>query len=248
MRYFLKISYNGTGYHGWQIQPNAITVQEVLQHALSKLLRDTIAITGAGRTDTGVHASCMYAHFDSKEILGLKDLSYKLNAFLPKDIAVHDIIEVTQNAHARFDALSRQYHYKIHQSKNVFKTKLSYYFKQELAIDKMNTASKILMQYEDFECFSRTHTDVKTFLCKVTKAEWVVNNDELIFMIQADRFLRNMVRAIVGTLLDIGQEKKTIEDLHKIIKSKERSQAGASAPAHGLYLTEIQYANSIFVS
>jgi tRNA pseudouridine38-40 synthase len=245
LRYFIELSYNGSAYHGWQNQPKAISVQEVLEHALTLLLKDTVSIMGAGRTDTGVHASQMFAHFDTNEDFNAINLIFKLNSFLPKDIAIHDIFKVKADAHARFNALSRQYLYRISLKKNVFNVDAAYYIKQDLNVEKMNEASKVLFHYKDFQCFSKVNTDVKTYHCDIMKAEWFFENDELHFVIKADRFLRNMVRAIVGTMINIGLGKISIEDLHTIIKSKNRSEAGFSVPAHALYLTQVNYPNTI---
>ncbi len=245
MRYFLELSYNGKAYHGWQNQPNAISVQEVIEKALSTLLRETIAIIGAGRTDAGVHAKQMFAHFETVEEFEEENFKFKLNSFLPKDIAIHDIFKVTPDAHARFDALSRTYLYRISLEKDAFNFYGSYFFKSDLDLDKMNEASKVLFDYIDFECFSKTNTDVNTFNCTIMKAEWIQHENELHFVIKADRFLRNMVRAIVGTMINIGVGKIDIEDLHNIIKSKNRSEAGFSVPAHALYLTKIEYPKEI---
>lgn len=245
MRNFLELSYNGEAYYGWQKQPDAISVQEVLENALSTLLRKEIEIVGAGRTDSGVHAKQMFAHFDFDSELILDDLKYKLNSFLPKDIAVHNIYKVHPNAHARFDALSRTYLYRIGMEKNVFSYDKAYFLKTALDVDKMNSAAKLLLEYEDFECFSKVNTDVKTFNCKIMQAEWSKKGNELHFVIKADRFLRNMVRAIVGTMINIGGGKIEVEELHNIIKSKNRSEAGFSVPAHALYLTKIEYPESV---
>ncbi|MCF6295965.1 MAG: tRNA pseudouridine(38-40) synthase TruA [Flavobacteriaceae bacterium] len=245
MRFFIELSYNGSAYHGWQNQPNAISVQEVLEEALSTLLKEKIDIVGAGRTDTGVHAKQMFAHFNTTVEFSLDEIKYKLNSLLPKDIAVQDIFKVNNEAHARFDAISREYKYRISLHKNVFAFNDSYYFKQELDIDKMNEAAKILFEHEDFKCFSRSNTDVKTYNCNIMNAEWVLKEGELIFTIKADRFLRNMVRAIVGTMINIGIGKTSIVQFHDIIKSKNRSQAGASVPGHALYLTKIEYPKHI---
>ncbi|WP_299556278.1 tRNA pseudouridine(38-40) synthase TruA [Seonamhaeicola sp.] len=245
MRYFIELSYNGSAYHGWQNQPTDISVQEVIEKALTALLKDPIAIVGAGRTDTGVHASQMFAHFDTDVKFDEDQLAYKLNSFLPKDIAIHDIFEVNNEAHARFDALSRTYLYKITLKKNVFTFDNTLYMKQDLDVDKMKKASKILFQYKDFQCFSKSNTDVKTYYCDIMKADWSFNEDELHFVIKADRFLRNMVRAIVGTMINIGLGKMKVEDLHTIIQSKNRSEAGYSVPAHALYLTKVEYPDSI---
>jgi len=241
LRYFLELSYNGKAYHGWQNQPNAISVQEVLEKALTTLIKEPIDVVGAGRTDAGVHALQMFAHFDCSLKLDLVKFKYRLNSFLPKDIAVHDIFEVKNNAHARFDAVSRTYLYRISKEKDVFNFSSAYQINMELDIKKMNEASKILFEYTDFECFSKSNTDVKTFNCEVVEADWAEEGNELHFTIGADRFLRNMVRAIVGTLISIGSGKMDIESLHAIIKSKNRSEAGYSVPAHALYLSKIEY-------
>jgi tRNA pseudouridine38-40 synthase len=246
LRYFIELSYNGKEYHGWQNQPNAISVQEVLEDALSKLLKTKTAVVGAGRTDAGVHAEHMFAHFDCDNAFDVEILIFKLNAFLPNDISVQNIFEVNDNAHARFDALSRTYNYKITLKKNVFNFEGAYYLKHGLDVDKMNAASKILFNYKNFKCFSRSNTDVKTYNCDIMLAEWIKANNDLIFTIKADRFLRNMVRAIVGTMLDIGSGKTTIEEFHKIINSEDRTNAGASVPAHGLYLSKIEYDKKIY--
>lgn len=245
MRYFLELAYNGKEYHGWQNQPNAISVQEVLEKALSTLLRDSISIVAAGRTDAGVHASQMFAHFDVEKEFDKEQLIFKLNSFLPTDIAVKTIFEVHNEAHARFDALSRQYLYRVSLSKNVFDTHLSYLVNNTLDIDKMNEACKILFDYKDFQCFSKSKTDVKTYNCDIMQAGWKLEKNELHFVIKADRFLRNMVRAIVGTMIEIGSGKLKVEDLHTIIQSKNRSEAGFSVPAKGLFLTHIEYPKTI---
>lgn len=245
MRFFIELSYNGKAYHGWQNQPNAISVQEVLEKALSTILKTKIAILGAGRTDSGVHASQMFAHFDFRGDFESKDLVYKLNSFLPKDIAVTSVFKVKPEIHARFYATSRTYHYKISTSKNVFDYDFAYQVHLPLDIEAMNTACKILLQYKNFQCFSKVNTDVKTYNCDIKTAFWTQNADQLIFTITADRFLRNMVRAIVGTMINIGLGKMKPEDLHAIIASKSRSEAGFSVPAHGLYLVEIVYPENI---
>jgi len=245
LRYFIELSYNGSAYHGWQNQPNAISVQQVLEEALITLLQSKTEIVGAGRTDTGVHASQMFAHFDFDNEIDTPNLVYKLNSFLPNDIAISDVFRVKEDSHARFDALSRTYLYKISTIKNVFNTDFAYRLQLPLDVEKMNEACKILFIYNDFQCFSKSNTDVKTYNCTITKAEWFKDNDEIIFLITADRFLRNMVRAIVGTMINIGLGKIKVDDLHEIIKSKNRSEAGYSVPAHGLYLTQIVYPESI---
>ncbi|MBP0904329.1 tRNA pseudouridine(38-40) synthase TruA [Mariniflexile gromovii] len=245
MRYFIELSYNGSAYHGWQIQPKAISVQEVIENALGLLLKEKVSITGAGRTDTGVHAQHMMAHFDSDVAFSETDLVFKLNSFLPKGIAIQSVFKVKADAHARFHALSRTYLYRISLKKNVFNFDSAYYVKQHLDVEKMKAASQLLFQYRDFQCFSKVNTDVKTFNCEMMQADWFFENDELHFVIKADRFLRNMVRAIVGTMVQIGLGKLQVEDLHTIIKSKNRSEAGFSVPAHALYLTKIEYPNDI---
>ncbi|EDP71629.1 putative tRNA pseudouridine synthase A [Flavobacteriales bacterium ALC-1] len=245
MRFFIELSYNGKEYHGWQNQPNAISVQEVLEKALSTILKAEVSVMGAGRTDAGVHASQMFAHFDFEKEFEYKDVVYKLNSYLPKDIAVSTIFEVKPDAHARFEAKSRTYHYKISTSKNVFDYDFAYQVQLPLDVEAMNTACKILFEYKDFQCFSKSNTDVKTYNCDIKEAFWTQNSNQLIFTITADRFLRNMVRAIVGTMVNIGLGKLKPEDLHKIIASKNRSEAGFSVPAHGLYLAKIVYPDSI---
>lgn len=245
MRYFIELSYNGKAYHGWQNQPNAITVQQVLEEALSVLLNTKIEVVGAGRTDSGVHASQMFAHVDVVIELDLSTLIYKLNSILPNDIAVHDIFKVKEDAHARYDATSRTYHYKISTKKNVFDHNFAYQLKLPLDVEKMDEACKILLQYKDFQCFSKSNTDVKTYNCNIMEANWIKDHNELIFIITADRFLRNMVRAIVGTMINIGLGKIEVKDLITIIESKDRSEAGYSVPAHGLYLMQIVYPESI---
>jgi tRNA pseudouridine38-40 synthase len=241
LRYFLEFAYNGTHYHGWQYQPNAISVQETLNKVFSTLLQEEIEIVGAGRTDTGVHASKMYGHFDTNKELNLKQLTYKANSFLPKDISIFKIIPVHENAHARFDASSRTYNYHIVTYKNVFNTEFSWYYPHELDVNAMNEAAQLLLQFTDFECFSKTNTDVFTYNCKISEAYWKKENNTLIFTITADRFLRNMVRSIVGTLVNIGLKKITKNDFIKIIESKSRKNAGFSVPAQGLFLTNITY-------
>ncbi|NMH86595.1 tRNA pseudouridine(38-40) synthase TruA [Flavivirga algicola] len=245
MRYFIELSYNGAAYHGWQNQPNDISVQEVVEKALSVLLKEVVSIMGAGRTDTGVHASQMFAHFDTHTIFNETNLVYKLNSYLPKDIAILNVFRVKDEAHARFDAVSRTYLYRIALKKDVFSFNHSFFVKQDLNVEKMNKASEILFKYKDFQCFSKSNTDVKTYYCDIMKAKWTLENNELHFVIKADRFLRNMVRAIVGTMINIGLGKIDVENLHTIIKSKNRSEAGFSVPAHGLYLTEVEYPNDI---
>ena len=245
MRYFVQFSYHGKRYHGWQIQPGAITVQEVLQDALGLILKETVQLTAAGRTDTGVHARAMFAHFDFFGEFEAESLRDRLNSFLPWDIAVHHILKVPAEAHARFDALERTYEYWVTRSKDPFLGDTAHYVKYPLNMDKMNEAATKLVGYKDFECFSKSKTDVKTFMCDIRTAIWNKEGDKLVFTITADRFLRNMVRAIVGTLIDIGMGKSALTDIPLILESRDRSRAGASVPAKGLYLTAIKYPENI---
>ena len=245
-RFFLEFSYAGTAYHGWQRQPNALSVQEVMEEALALLLKQQTPLTAAGRTDTGVHAKQMFAHFDA-DTTDLEQLIFRLNQFLPNDIAVIRIREVKPRAHARFDALSRTYEYHLNNFKSPFVQGMSYGLYQPLDVEQMNKAASILLEYEDFECFSKAHTDVKTFLCTISKAVWEKSETGLVFTITANRFLRNMVRAIVGTLIEIVLGKKNIQEMHTVIESKNRSLAGYSVPAEGLFLTHIEYPNSIYL-
>lgn len=246
MRYFIEIAYNGKNYHGWQIQPNAVSVQEVLEQTLSTLLRDEIKVTGAGRTDTGVHAKQLFAHFDHDKIDDMTETLFRLNSFLPKDITVGNIFEVKTDAHARFNATEREYQYRVSLKKNSFLTDFAYTIHSQPDILKMNEAAQLLLGHQDFQCFSRSNTDVKTYYCDVKKAKWEMKNELLVFTISADRFLRNMVRAIVGTLLNVGMDKITIAMFKEIIDSKDRTKASASAPAQGLFLTRVSYPKDIF--
>lgn len=241
MRYFIRFSYNGTKYHGWQTQPNAVSVQETLSKALSVIMNVPIELMGAGRTDTGVHAREMFAHFDCENAFDIPALIHKTNSFLPKDIAVYDFISVHNDAHTRFDAKKRTYEYHINTVKDPFLQDGSWYYHNILDIDLMNRAAQLLFTHTDFQCFSKSNTDVNTYNCKITEANWKQNGHMLIFTISADRFLRNMVRAIVGTLVNIGLHKITLEDFNTILHSRDRKKAGFSVPAHGLYLTEIKY-------
>jgi len=248
-RYFIQLSYKGSNYHGWQIQPNAISVQEVLVKAFSTILREKIEITGAGRTDTGVHANYFMAHFDfiKDDLHEDNKFLFKINGLLPKDIAVHKLFAVNNKSHTRFDAISRTYNYYIHQQKDPFLLESSYFLSHKLDINLMNAACELLFQFTDFTSFSKLHTDVKTNNCKITEAYWKQEDYKLTFTITADRFLRNMVRSIVGTLIDVGKKKITLEDFTQIIESKDRSEAGVSVPAHGLFLSDIKYDDSIFI-
>lgn len=245
MRYFVELSYDGTPFVGWQRQPAGDSVQSCLEDALSILFRKPISIVGAGRTDAGVHAHQLFAHVDLDEHVD-QDLTFRLNKLLPKEIAVRNVIAVTQDAHARFDAVSRIYRYHITTQKNPFLQKRSYQFAKPLDLDLMNQAAKILIDHKNFKCFSKSKTDVKTYVCDIQQVHWQQNGSELVFFIQANRFLRNMVRAIVGTLIKVGLRKISISDFEAILASRDRSQAGYSVPAHGLYLEKVNYPKHIF--
>lgn len=247
MRYFIKLAYNGKDYFGWQKQPKQISVQEVLEHAMSTLLRSKIDIMGAGRTDTGVHAKTMFAHFDFEGDLNQKDFVHRMNSFLPKDIVIYDIFKMQSDAHARFDATDRTYHYFVQIGKDAFNYDYAWQIKFELDLDKMNEAAQNLLGTRDFSSFAKLHTDVKTHICTVKFAEWVRCGNELKFTITADRFLRNMVRAIVGTLVDVGKGKISLDEFNKIIDQKDRSFASGSAPAQGLYLVDVVYPETIYL-
>ena len=242
-RFFIELSYDGTNYHGWQIQPNAVGVQEVLNKALSTILRQPVETLGCGRTDTGVHAKQFFAHFDAVLKSGNKinDTIRSLNSVLPADIAIKNIFPVAADAHARFDATLRSYEYHIHFNKDPFKNGYSWLLRDEPDMELMNEAAKIIMEYTDFSCFSKSNTQVKTNNCKISNAEWVKTSEEIVFRISADRFLRNMVRAIVGTLLQVGRHEIEPWEVRTIIQSKNRSKAGTSVPACGLYLTQVKY-------
>jgi tRNA pseudouridine38-40 synthase len=248
-RYFIYLAYEGTNYHGWQVQPNGISVQECLEKALSTLLRVETEVVGAGRTDAGVHARLMVAHFDSeKEITDLVLLADKLNRILPQDISVYRVCRVSPEAHARFDATSRTYKYYITNVKSPFNRHLKCRIHGALNYQLMNEAAKILFDYTDFTSFSKLHTDVKTNNCKMMQAEWVQEDETTwVFTIKADRFLRNMVRAIVGTLVEVGRGKLSIEGFRKVIEQKDRCKAGASVPGHALFLVDIEYPAEIFI-
>lgn len=240
-RYFIHLAYNGANYNGWQTQPELPTVQETLEKALSTLLRQPIAVVGCGRTDTGVHASDFYAHFDLKDFKDPKELTFKLNSFLPPDIAIFAIFPVADNAHARFDATARTYQYHVSDRRLPFRQGqyCRIYFKPD--IERMNEAAQVLMEYEDFTSFAKLHTQVKTNICHLTEARWDRVGEEWIFTIRSNRFLRNMVRSVTGTLLDVGRGKLSIEGLREIIEKKDRCAAGVSMPACGLFLTKVNY-------
>ena len=245
MRYFIELGYKGTAYHGWQIQENAVTIQEILNHALSCLLKTPITTLGQGRTDTGVHCKKMFAHFDYEYEIN-EELVSKMNHFIPKDIVVYSIRNVNEKAHARFDAISRTYEYHFHLAKNPFCDEVSVYLNRIPDINLLQLASNILIKDADYECFSKKGVTPKTYFCNISEAHWKFNGQTLVFTIKANRFLRNMVRAIVGTLLDVGNKKITLEDLQQIIDSKNRSKASSSAPAKGLFLMNQEYPNWIW--
>lgn len=274
MRFFIYLSYDGAQYHGWQIQPNGTSVQEVMQNALSTLLRETIDIVGAGRTDAGVNAKMMVAHFDCSDkavsvimqdggeaeallhgvCAGRTDMAVatrtfikKMNRILPPDIAVHKVVPVRADAHARFDAISRTYHYYVTTEKSPFSRYYAYRFPQPLDFALMNEAASRLFDYIDFTSFSKLHTDVKTNNCRIMKAEWIQLSDvEWMFTIKADRFLRNMVRAVVGTLFEVGRGRMSVEEFCRVIERKDRCAAGSSVPGNALFLAEVEYPSDIF--
>ena len=243
MRFFITLSYDGTRYHGWQVQPNGPSVQEKLQWALSTILRQDIQVTGAGRTDAGVHARMMVAHFDVETMdYELQDLMYKLNRLLPQDIALQKIEPVSDEMHARFSATSRTYHYYIHTVKDPFLRAYSCELHYPLDFQLMNEAAAILMTYEDFGAFCKAHADVKTTLCHITTAQWhQTSPSSWYFEITANRFLRNMVRAVVGTLIDVGRGRLSLDDFRKVVEGKRRTEAGESMPANALFLEEVKY-------
>ena len=249
-RYFIYLAYDGTNYHGWQIQPNGISVQECLMKALATFLRKEIEVIGAGRTDAGVHASLMVAHFDyDGEPMDTTQLAEKLNRLLPQDISVYEVRCVKPDAHARFDATARTYKYYVTTRKYPFNRQYHCRIHGTLDFDRMNQAARMLFNYSDFTSFSKLHTDVKTNICRITHAGWTQEDDTTwVFTIRADRFLRNMVRAIVGTLLEVGRGKMSVEDFCKVIEQKDRGKAGTSAPGHALFLVNVEYPEEIFQS
>lgn len=241
-RYFLYIKYDGTAYNGWQIQPNGRTVQEELQRALSLLLNEDIQAVGAGRTDTGVHARMMVAHFDVDKELDCVWLVYRLNRILPRDISADKAVQVSQDMHARFSAVARTYHYYVHQHKDPFLRAYSCFLPYQLDFDMMNRAAALLTEYDDFAAFCKSNSGVRTTLCKITEARWIKDGEySWHFVITANRFLRNMVRAVVGTLIDVGRGRMTTDDFRKTIEGKQRSCAGESMPGNALFLESIEY-------
>lgn len=247
-RYFIYLGYNGRNYNGWQTQPNGVTVQQTLEEALATFLRKPVPIVGAGRTDAGVHARMMVAHFDwEEEIEDLAFLADKLNRILPKDIAIYRIVPVRADAHARFDATSRTYKYYLTDQKNPFNQDWTYRTYVALDFDAMNAACDILFDYIDFTSFSKLHTDAKTNNCRILQAGWAREGDVWVFTIRADRFLRNMVRAIVGTLLEVGRKRMTLDGFRRVIEAKNRCQAGTSVPGHALFLVDVSYPEELFI-
>ena len=244
MRYFIEFSYNGTNYHGWQKQPNANTVQEEMEKCMSVLLQEEVELMGAGRTDSGVHATQMFAHFDSDTIIDTEKIVSKLNSFLPSDISIVRIFIVKEDIHARFAAIGRTYKYYVSTEKNIFNPN-TYLFFKKLDVDKMNEACKYLMGEQDFTSFSKLHTDTFTNNCDITKAIWEQEGVNFVFTISANRFLRNMVRSVVGTLLDVGYGRIEVEEIKIIIEKKDRCSAGTSVPAKALFLTQVKYPNNI---
>lgn len=246
-KYFAQLAYKGTNYHGWQSQPNAVSVQEIIEENLAKLMGTKTEVVGCGRTDTGVHANDYYLHFEAEQLkYSLAELVFKLNNMLPVDISFKRIFEVNSSAHARFDAVSREYRYYLHQQKNPFLEEVSWYFPKTLNIQKMQEAGNILLKYKDFTSFSKLHTDNKTNFCEISN--FVINelpDQKIEIVIVANRFLRNMVRSIVGTLIDVGLNKISLTDFEDIIVKKNRAEAGMSAPAKGLFLHRIEYPNSV---
>lgn len=241
-RYFIYMAYDGTNYHGWQIQPNGISVQECLMKALATLLRHDVEVTGAGRTDAGVHAQLMVAHFDSETTLDEAFMVEKLNRLLPPDMVVYRLRTVHPDAHARFDATSRKYQYFVTTSKQPFNRQYRCRLFQKPDFERMNEAAQTLFDYTDFTSFSKLHTDVKTNNCKIMHAQWTkVDEDTWVFTIQADRFLRNMVRAVVGTLLEVGRGKMSVDEFKRVIEQKDRCQAGTSVPGNALFLVDVTY-------
>lgn len=246
MRYFLDISYKGTSYHGWQFQKNAHTLQAEIENAISRLLGVQTPIMASGRTDAGVHAKQQIAHFDTVESIDVEKLEFRLNRFFARDITINSIVEVKPDAHARFNANERAYEYYINQKKNPFLQEVSYYFSNPLNVELMNEAASKLVGIQDFESFSKVKTEVNNFICNITKAHWQIENDSLVFHVTANRFLRGMVRALVGTLLEVGLEKMTVEDFIKIIEQKDRTAAGRAVPPKGLFLSKVSYPSSVY--
>lgn len=248
MRYFLEITYDGTHFHGWQIQPNALSVQEVLNDCLSKVLRQPISTIGSGRTDTGVHAIQQFVHFDVDQQLDQQQALYRINRLLPGDIGAKGLYLVADDAHARFDAFERTYHYHVTLEKDPFKRFYAHYLSREVDVAKMNEAAATLLKFEDFTTFSKVKGDTKHYNCNMYEAVWQQQGHNLHFTIRANRFLRGMVRLVVGTLLDVGRSKLTVEQFEQIVSSRDRAKASGAAPAEGLYLAKVNYPEQLFQS
>lgn len=247
-RYFIYLGYNGKNFCGWQVQPNGTTVQQCIEEALATILRKPVLIVGAGRTDASVHARLMVAHFDWEEsVFDPAFLTEKLNRLLPKDIAIYRIVPVRPEAHARFDATSRTYKYYVTLQKDPFNYEQVYRMSGKLDFEAMNAVCPVLFDYIDFTSFSKLHTDVKTNNCRIMQAGWKQEGNVWVFTVQADRFLRNMVRAIVGTLLEVGRGKLSLDGFRKVIEQKNRGEAGTSVPGHALYLVDVTYPEDIFI-
>lgn len=246
-RYFLELSYKGTAFHGWQIQNNAFTVQECLESSLSTYLRQPITVMGSGRTDTGVHATMQVCHFDLKEGTLGENFLKGINSILPREISIHSVRPVKPDAHARFDAFRRSYFYRIIFQKSPFLDDLAWLYFHPLDVEKMNQAAQVLLRHEDFECFSKVHTEVTHFRCQIISARWEQKDDQLLFHITANRFLRGMVRAIVGTLIEVGLGFRKVEEMDELILSRNRAKAGKAAPAKGLFLSQILYPKDIYL-
>lgn len=247
MRFLIELSYNGTGFHGWQRQINAPSIQQEIEEKLSTIFRTETPIVGCGRTDTGVHATKYFAHFETDQAFNQTDLIHKLNSMLPAGIAVQTIVPITNDGHARFSATKRSYEYRITKVKDPFATELAYRFNLSLDVEAMNKACAMMLGEKDFGCFCKSKADNLTNLCNVFEAKWTDNKDSIVFTISANRFLRNMVRAIVGTMLEIGQNRMSLQEFQQVLDSKDRTYAGASVPAHGLYLTAVEYPPEIFL-
>ncbi len=247
MRYLFEITYRGSNYHGWQSQHNAVGIQQVIEEAMTKLLREKISIVGSGRTDTGVHCGQQFFHADVESTFEFDTLIIRLNSFLPKDIAVRSIRKIKPDASARYDAYERTYQYHITRTKDPLREGLSFYFFKPLDLGVLQRGADILLGKHDFECFSKVKTDVNHFICDIKQAEWNQKGDLLVFTITANRFLRGMVRAVVGTLLDAGTGKTTLDDIRAVLKSKDRKKAGMNVPPEGLFLTSVKYPKAIFI-
>lgn len=247
MRYLFEIAYNGSSYNGWQTQHNGIAVQTVVEEVMSTILRMPVSILGSGRTDAGVHCEQQFFHTDLPEQSDKNELLLRLNSFLPRDIVLRSVREVKPDISARYDAIQRTYRYQITRVKNPFSLGLSWHYFKGLNVDNMNEAATFILGEQDFECFSKVKTNVNHFLCDIKSASWLQQGDELVFRISANRFLRGMVRAIVGTLLDVGTGKITQRDFASIIQSKDRKKAGANVPAYGLYLERVEYPSTIYI-